>query len=170
MVYNMPWMAYGGIYPETFQKMADFEHVVAIKWSTPEGYAYDEVRKLSRDFNILENGHNLAQCYKLGGCGFIDHQATAYPAYELRILELLESGQYDEGQALWDAMSDPLNELYAKIVARSGGQARMKKGVMAVMGLPVGAMRPPSLPLAEQEMAELRELLIGFGWPVSEKS
>ena len=150
--------------------MADFEHVVAIKWSTPEGRAYDEVGKLSRDFNILENGRNLAQCYGLGGRGFIDHEATAYPAYELRILELLESGQYDEGQALWDSMSEPLEKFYAKVSLRCGGQAREKKGVMAVMGHPVGAMRPPSGPLSDAEMAELRDILVGIGWPVPDKA
>jgi hypothetical protein len=42
----------------------------------------------------------------------------------------------------------------------------MKKGMMALVGIPMGASRPPSLPLDDQEMAELRELLLSFGWPV----
>ena len=37
---------------------------------------------------------------------------------------------------------------------------------MALMGQPVGASRPPSKPLNEAELAELRDVLLGFGWPV----
>jgi hypothetical protein len=39
---------------------------------------------------------------------------------------------------------------------------------MALMGQPVGASRPPSKPLNEQEMDDLREVLLSFGWPVAQ--
>ena len=74
---------------------------------------------------------------------FLDHEATAYPAYELRILDLIESGQYDEAQQMWDRLTGPLDKLYADFALVSGGQARLKKGVMAAMGRPVGSQRPP---------------------------
>ena len=35
---------------------------------------------------------------------------------------------------------------------------------MAVMGHPVGASRPPSKPMNDEETAELREIVGGFGW------
>ena len=168
MVYNTPWMPYGEIMPETFHKMADFEHIVAIKWCQPRSYEYDVAAELSPKFNLLENGRNLARCYELGGKGFLDEQALAHPEHELKILEHLEAGRYEEGQAMWDAVSGPLGEFYQKLQARSGGQARLKKGVMNAMGHPVGSMRPPSLPLNDAEMDELRDLLRGFGWPVPE--
>ena len=168
MVYNTPWMPHGSIDAETFHRMADFEQVVAIKWCNPPDYAYEEMQRLAPIFNILENGSNLARCFQLGGCGFLDHEATAYPQYELQILEHLEAGRYDEGQAMWDRLAKPVDEFYVKVNKRSGGQARTKKGVMAVMGRPVGSMRPPSLPLDDQEMSELRDVLIGVGWPVPE--
>ena len=41
---------------------------------------------------------------------------------------------------------------------------------MAVMGHAVGAPRPPSEPLNEEELAELRELVTGWGWPVPEQA
>jgi dihydrodipicolinate synthase/N-acetylneuraminate lyase len=49
---------------------------------------------------------------------------------------------------------------------RSGGQARLKKAMMAVMGNPVGVSRPPSLPLTDGDMESLKELMVSFGWPV----
>jgi dihydrodipicolinate synthase/N-acetylneuraminate lyase len=86
----------------------------------------------------------------------------------LQILEHLEAGRYEDGQKMWDAISSPLNEFYRKIQSRSGGQARLKKGVMNAMGHNVGSMRPPSLPLSAEEMNELRSLLRSFGWTVAE--
>ena len=83
---------------------------------------------------------------------------------------LLEAGKFDEGQALWDSTSKPLGEFYRKLAGSSGGQARLKKAVMGIMGHPVGPMRPPSLPLSDAEEAELRALLVGFGWPVPSAS
>jgi 4-hydroxy-tetrahydrodipicolinate synthase len=168
MVYNTPWMAHGEIMPDTFHKMADFEHIVAIKWCMPRSYDYDEAKALAPKFNLLENGKSLGRIFELGGKGFLDEQALANPQYELQILEHLEAGRYDEGQAMWDAISVPLGKFYQKLQARSGGQARLKKGVMNAMGHPVGSMRPPSLPLNDQEMDELRDLLRSFGWQVPE--
>jgi 4-hydroxy-tetrahydrodipicolinate synthase len=170
MVYNTPWMPHGGIETSTFHRMADFEHVVAIKWCNFPGYDYEDLTGLTGVFNILDNSNQPGRCYKLGGHGFLDEQATAYPPHELKVLELLESGRHDEGQALWDSVSGPIGKFYARLAGKSGGAARVKKGVLSLMGHPVGSMRPPSEPLSREEMAELRRLLVGLGWPVPEVS
>ncbi len=170
MVYHTHWLPSGRIEIDTFKQFANMEHVVAVKWNTPPDVPYERMEELASDLNILDNSSQPGRCYKHGGRGFMDHQATAYPAHDLKVLELLEAGKYDEGQALWESVAVPLRQFYDKISLRSGGSARKKKGVMAVMGQPVGAMRPPSLPLNDEEMAELRELLVGLGWPVPEQA
>jgi len=166
MIYNNPWYPHGEIMADTFMKMAEFEHVVAIKWCQPRSYEYGEMETLAPHFNILENGTNIAECFRLGGVGFLDEQATAYPQHELDILAFMEAGKFDEGQALWDSVTNPLRDVYVKMTERSGGQARLKKAVMEAMGMPIGSMRPPSLPHSEEELEELRGLMRGFGWPV----
>ena len=123
------------------------------------------MREFTADFNILDNTNQPVRCLRNGGHGFLDHEATAYPAYELRILELIEAGQYDEAQEMWDAHTGPLDKLYAEYAQVSGGQARLKKGVMAAMGRPVGSQRPPSLPLTEGEMDQIRAVLRGPAGP-----
>ena len=166
MVYHTHWMPNGRIEMDTFRRMVDFEHVVAIKWSTPKDVPYESMAELVGDLNILDNSNQPGRCFRNGGHGVLDHQATANPQHELQILDLLESGKYDEAQAVWDSVSLPLLKFRAGILAKSGGAARLKKGVMAVMGHPVGSMRPPSLPLSDDEMVELRAILAGLGWPV----
>jgi 4-hydroxy-tetrahydrodipicolinate synthase len=170
MVYHTPGHHHSEIMPDTFRRMADFEHVMAIKWCQPLSYEYEEMEALAPHFNILENGSNLRQCFRLGGQGFLDEQATAYPKHDLTIRGLMEEGKFDEGHALWDSVNRPLRALYQKMVIRSGGQARLKKAVMTAMGMSMGPMRPPSLPHSAEELDELREILRGFGWPVPEKT
>ena len=167
MIYHTPWHSHGEIMPETFLKMADFEQVMAIKWCEPSSYKYEEMEALAPHFNILENGSNLKVCYQLGGCGFLDEEAPAYPQHDLKVLDLMESGRLDEGQELWDSATGPLQSFYSRMTVRSGGQARLKKAVMEAMGKSMGPMRPPSLPHSEEEMEELRGIIRGIGWPVS---
>jgi len=162
MIYNTWWLSGGNVLPETLLKMADFEHVVSVKWSVPEAQDYDDMSKFSSMFNVIDNSSQPVRCHKLGGRGYINLTSEVYPPHDLRIWELLESHQYDEAQELFDSVNNPLRELYAKQI--SGGQARLKKGMMALMGMPMGASRPPSLPLSEDEMAELRQVLLNFGW------
>jgi 4-hydroxy-tetrahydrodipicolinate synthase len=166
LVYNTYWYPHGNILPETFMKMKDFEQVVAIKWGVPEGQDYDAMAQLARTFNIIDNSSQPGRCYRLGGVGYINLTAEVYPPHDLAILELLVSGKYNEAQAAFDAVNRPLNDMYARLYERSGGQSTVKKGMMALMGPPMGPPRPPSLPMNEEELAELRRLLKRFGWPL----
>jgi 4-hydroxy-tetrahydrodipicolinate synthase len=166
MVYHTHWMSGGRIEVDTIMKMADIEQVAAIKWSAPDGVDYSEMSKFSSIFSVIDNGAGPAICHKLGGRGYINLTAEAYPAHDLKVWDLLEAGQYDEAQALHDSVNEPLRVLDEKFAGRSGGQARLKKGIMALMGQSVGASRPPSKPMNECELGEVRDVLLGFGWPV----
>ena len=122
MIYNTWWLGGGNVLPETLLKMADFEHVVAVKWSVPEDQDYEDMRQFAHIFNVIDNSSQAARCHKLGGRGYINLTAEIYPPHDLKIWELLENGQHDEAQALYDRVNNPLRELYAKQI--SGGQAR----------------------------------------------
>ena len=164
LVYNTYWYPNGYISPETFLKMRDFEQVVAIKWGVPAGEDYDAMIDLVPTFNIIDNSRQPGRCYRLGGVGYINETAEIYPSHDLAIHDLLLQGKYEEAQAKFDAVSDPLKAMYGRIAQRSGGQSTLKKGMMALMGRPMGPPRPPSLPMNEQEMADAREMMINFGW------
>jgi 4-hydroxy-tetrahydrodipicolinate synthase len=168
LVYNTPWQTYGSIEVATFEKMVDFEHVVAIKWHPSEPEGYEEIFKLAEVFNIIDNNSTPVQCHKLGGKGFINLTAEVYPPFDMRIWDLMERGDYETAQAEWTPVNTALYEFYGKLDARSGGQARTKKALMAAMGRDFGPSRPPSLPVSAEEMEELRGVLFGFGWPVPE--
>ena len=165
MIYNTPWWPFGSIYPGTFRKMVDLEHIAAIKWSPPEGYVYEDIFDLKETFNIIDNTVSPILNHKMGGRGYIQNELGVYPFHDLRVWDLMEKGQYDEAQALFDSVVPKLRAFSAKTKKKSGHKGGAK-AIMALMGRPVGPVRPPAEPLDEREMAELRELVVGFGWPV----
>ena len=166
MVYHTHWMPGGRIEVDTLVRMADFEQVAAIKWSPAEGQQYEEMTRFADVFNVIDNSASPVRCHKLGGKGFVQTTVFAYPPHDLKVWELMEKGRYDEAEEMYRRVQRPLREFSGRIHERSGGQARDSKGLMAIMGRPVGASRPPSKPLNDEEMTELRRIVDGFGWPV----
>ena len=166
MVYNTPWQRHGAINADTLHKMADFEHIVAIKWANHDDCQPAEMPALSKKFNMIENGNDRVGFHKAGGDGFLDKSSIAYPPHELKMWELLEANQYDEAQNLWDTIDAPIQALAQKAGKVSGGQARFKKMLMNAMGHGVGEQRLPTLPASKSEMNELKSLLSSLGWPV----
>ncbi len=155
----------------TYRRMMDFEQVVGIKWSVAASDGeYEDIFELADHFSIIDNSLQPVRSHRLGGRGYINMTSEIYPPHDLKIWGLLESRQYDEAQRLFDSVNGPLRAFYDKVSVRSGGQGRVKKGLMAVVGRPVGASRPPSKPLNDEELEELRYLVVGFGWPVAEPS
>ncbi len=174
MTYSVKWQRgdnyYGVIFPETLRKMVDFERVVAIKWSPQAGSDYEDIFDLKDRFNIIDNTGQPVRCHQLGGRGFVNMTAPVHPKHIVEIWDSMESGDYDDAQARWDSVEPTLRDFYSRVTQRSGGQARVLKAMMAVMGRPVGDSRPPSLPLTAEEMDELRRIMTAWGWPVARDS
>ena len=164
MVYQNHWYNYSAINAETLLKMKDFENIVCIKWASFPGCPDESMEELGKYFNLIENGNDRVGFHKRGGDGFLDKTVVAYPPHDLKLWKLLEQKKYSEAQELWDTEESSMKEIIGKIGANSGGQARMKKALMNVMGHEVGEQRPPTLPISESERSELRSVVIGLGW------
>jgi 4-hydroxy-tetrahydrodipicolinate synthase len=173
LVYNTWWFGDGSfgdrsMAPSTVRRLADStEHVVGIKWSAPPEGDYDDMRSFADVISVIDNSGDYVRCMQLGGAGFIGDVIVAQPAVELELWDHLANGRWTEAQALMDRIHLPAWEFLARTKARSGGY-RVAKGMLNVLGLPVGDPRPPTLPLQPDEMVELRALMASFGWPVAE--
>ena len=171
MIYNTYWFcqdaAKESMRPETMLRLKDAEHVVAIKWDTPEGQDYDGMRQFSDIFNVIDNSGQAVRCHKNGGRGYISSLVAVHPQHDLAIWKLLEAKRYEEAQAELDRVSGVIGPWRAKAGAKSGGY-RQGKGMMAAIGLPVGPPRPPTLPVDDEEQAEIKEILKALGWLVTE--
>jgi 4-hydroxy-tetrahydrodipicolinate synthase len=166
LIYNTHWFGVESISAETMLRLADAERVTAIKWDVPAGMDYDDMTKFSHIFNVIDNAGQQVRCHKNGGRGYISGFIAAYPEFDLEMWQLLERRQYAEFQQRMDEFNAAIRPLAQRSHQRSGGY-RFIKGMMAAVGQPVGPMRPPTLSFDEAEVAELREIVKGLGWPVS---
>jgi dihydrodipicolinate synthase/N-acetylneuraminate lyase len=163
LIYNTWWFGADSITAQTMLRLKDAEHVTAVKWAVPAHMDYDDMRQFAHIFNVIDNAGMPVRCHKNGGAGYISSHVAVYPPHDLKIWRLLEARRYDEAQAEWDRVERALAPLNAKSSKRSGGY-RFIKGMMAAMGRPVGPTRPPTLPMDEAEIAELRPVLRSIGW------
>ena len=114
----------------------------------------------------MDNSSRPVLCHRLGGRGFLTDGVAAYPPFYLGVWDLMEDGKYEDAQAAWDRVIPSLQEFYARVTEKSGGEAKVEKALSEIMGFPVGPPRLPSIPLNAEEIAELRALMVKWGWPV----
>ena len=169
MIYNTFWFGFPdmSMQADTMLRLTDAEHVVAIKWNVPEGQDFDDMRKFSQIFNVIDNSGQTVRCHKNGGRGFISSMAAVYPPHALKIWDLLEEHRYDEAQAEIDLPKQAMAGWSSKHGSRSGGYWQVK-AMMAAMGRPVGPARPPTLSATNDMVLELRDTFAKIGWPVPE--
>jgi len=170
MIYNTFWFGCESITAETMLRLADAEHITAIKWNVPQvrdkvehGPKYEDMQKFAHIFNVIDNSSQPVRCHKLGGAGYISGLVAGYPAHDLLVWKLLEAKRYDEAQAELDRVEAALRPLRVKSSAKSGGY-RFPKGLLAALGQPAGPPRPPTLPMDAAEVAELRGAVQKLGW------
>ena len=120
MIYNTYWFGAESIQAGTLLRLKDAENVVAVKWNAPEGQDYDDMRRFSHIFNVIDNSGQSVRCHKNGGRGRISSTATAYPAHDLKMWELLEARRYEEAQEEIDRVQTPTKKWRAKSTAKSG--------------------------------------------------
>jgi 4-hydroxy-tetrahydrodipicolinate synthase len=167
MIYNTHWFNKEGasMTADTMLRLKDAEHVIAIKWSPMEGQDYDEMRRFSKIFNVIDNSGQAVRCHKNGGRGYISGMIAVRPKRDLEAWQLLEQKRYDEAQARLDEGKSALAPWQAKVGKKSGGYRSMK-GLMAAIGLPAGPPRPPTLPIDDEELAEAKRIVKELGWVV----
>ena len=167
VVYVTPGLPHGSVFPKTLARMADFEKVVGIKWSPPDGVDFESAFELTDRFVILDNNGQPWRSHQLGGRGFLVDGVEAYPPFWLNIWDRLEAGDYEGARSEWERFHKPFAPFFAKVLSRSGSDAKVAKAMSKIMGMDLGPPRPPSLPLDEEELRELRAMMMDWGWPVA---
>ena len=157
MIYNTHWFCFNPVKEyvnaDTMLRLKDAERVVAIKWSVPAGEDYDQMRRFSDTFNVIDNWGDRVRTHRNGGRGFISSLIPAYPAHDLELWQLLEAGRYDEVKA---------KEARVEAAFASGGGS--PKAMLAAMGRPMGPSRLPSASLDEAQIAAARKAMTELGW------
>src|SRR3990172_7403470 len=152
LVYNTWWFADGSfgdrsMAPATVRHLAETtEHVVGIKWSAPPGEDWEVMRDFAGVISVIDNTGDYVRAAQLGAAGFIGDPIVTVPSIDLELWDLLEAGRWADAQALMDRIHLPTWEFVGRTKRRSGGY-RVAKGMLKLLGMPMGDPRPPTLPL-----------------------
>jgi len=158
MVYNNPATANVDLTPGIVARLSRIDNCRYIKESTLEVTRVRDIIELCGDRMTVFAGILGYESFWLGAQGWVAVCSNLIPAMSARLFELVaDAKDVDQALALYKKM--------LPIVKWVGGHRYVaaSKDALAMMGLPVGAPRPPRLPLPAADAAALRVELDRLG-------
>jgi len=163
---NIGMMAYNtmGWRPEFIAELAQVGKVIAVKDEVSDLKAFSAMVRLVGDRLAwicgIDHSAMIAHYYFMAGmqgftCGLINFA----PRYELEIYEAGVRRDYEKVLELQRLLA-PIARLRAKT------SGNLVKEAMNMVGLTGGSLRPPQIPMREEERMELKRLLIDLGLQV----
>ena len=155
MVYNNP-IAYGeDVTPEMFEELADEPAIVAIKESSDNvRRVTDIIARTGGRYAIFCGVDDLAmEAMLMGACGWVAGLVDAFPRETVAIYRLINDGRVEEGRSIYRWFSPLLHlDVSRKLVQNV-------KLVESIVGVGTEIVRPPRLPLAGEERAQVVALV-----------
>jgi 4-hydroxy-tetrahydrodipicolinate synthase len=158
MVYNNPATANVDLTPGIVARLSRIDNCRYIKESTLEVTRVRDIIELCGDRMTVFAGILGYESFWLGAQGWVAVCSNLIPAMSARLFELVaDEKDVDQALALYKKM--------LPIVKWVGGHRYVaaSKDALSMMGLPVGAPRPPRLPLPAADAAALRVELDRLG-------
>jgi 4-hydroxy-tetrahydrodipicolinate synthase len=158
MVYNNPATANVDLTPGIVARLSRIDNCRYIKESTLDVTRVRDIIELCGERMTVFAGILGYESFWLGAQGWVAVCSNLIPGMSARLFELAaDEGDVDQALALYRKM--------LPIVKWVGGHRYVaaSKAALAMMGLPVGAPRPPRLPLPATDAAALRVELDRLG-------
>jgi 1-pyrroline-4-hydroxy-2-carboxylate deaminase len=155
MVYNNPPIYKTDVTPEMLAALADCETVVCIKESSGATARFADIRRIMGDRLVLFCGLDdvVVESIMLGCVGWVSGLSNAFPHEANLLFELAATGRFDEAKKLYDWFM-PLLHLDAR-----ADLVQCIKLCEQLVGRGSERTRPPRLPLAGAERAEVERLV-----------
>ena len=165
MAYNVPAYNKNVMTPEIIDRLADIEHVVAIKDSATDWGDFYRAFELTKDRILYFTGqlslYGLA-AIEHGVVGAVSGAPNIWGPESVEFFNACKKGDkaralrlQKKGVDLWDIALANHRNLYPAI-----------KAGMNLQGLPGGCPRPPLRPLGEPDISELRDGMARLGFDV----
>lgn len=170
MLYNIPGRCGVEILPETLAKLAEHPRIVAVKQSLPD---VDPVSELATRLQRVRvpvapgaahavappmwiysgDDSHILSIMSAGGCGVVSVSGHLVGPQMKKMIELFESGQIDEARQLHLRLFPIFKGLFTTT------NPVLVKAALAMVGFPVGGLRPPIYGATAAEEATLRAIL-----------
>lgn len=153
IIYNIPSRCVVNLSPELLAELSRVENIVAVKQANPDLEQSRRLRELC-DLQIYAgNDDLLLDVLRLGGRGGICVASHLVGAQMSEVARLAHAGDLDGAAAL----TARLEPLYAALFATTN--PILVKAALAMVGRPVGGLRPPLVTADEGERSALADEL-----------
>ncbi len=159
VLYNVPGRTAVNILPQTVERLAEIENVVAIKEATGDmRQVSDVLRRCGERITVLSgDDFTTYTLLALGGKGVISVTANVMPRDVSRMCALYEEGRYDDARQLHFKL-EPLNA--AMFLETNPIPV---KTALSMMGRTTAELRLPLCEMSEANKESLRRTLLSYG-------
>ena len=159
IVYNIPVRTGSKIEPETLARMAEIKNIVGVKEATGSVDQAIDVIRLCGDRLAVYSGEDTLtfSLMSLGGKGVISTVANVAPKAMAELAEACLKGDWDRGRALQFKLIPLIHGMFIET------NPIPVKTALALMGKCRGDLRLPLTPMAEGNLAKLKQTMGEFG-------
>lgn len=155
MAYNNP--ATGGLdmSPALLKRLLQIPNVTMVKESTGDIQRMQLLKQMLGDDVAFFNGSNplVLAAFAAGSKGWCTAAPNLIPELNLALYSAVEKNDLSEAQRIFNKQFELLQFIVAK------GLPRTVKAGLEIMGFDAGALRPPLLPLTQEEKLKLKAIL-----------
>jgi len=160
--------ALGGVIftEDTLRQIAAIENVVALKEASFDARLYlltrRMIERLDRPIDLLTGDDNfIFESFVMGAEGALIGFGTLATDLQVEMVKLTQQNRWDDARAIWERIL-PLEEVVYGSPVRDY-RARTKVALKLLGVIDSTVMRPPLLPVGDEQTALIREALIGAG-------
>jgi 4-hydroxy-tetrahydrodipicolinate synthase len=167
MVYSTWWDGGVVLTPPLLRRLAEFEHVDAVKWSAPDSSSFAAGISAIADRLVVVDNHAIhIWGYLLGSRAFVTHVGNFWPEWAVALWHDLEGGDYEAATRRLVEFKAPWSAWAHRVGAVSGGEGPFIKAALELAGLAGGPPRPPSARATAAQIDDLRALFERSGVPM----
>jgi 4-hydroxy-tetrahydrodipicolinate synthase len=159
IVYNIPGRTGSKIEPETLARLAEIHNVAGVKEATGSVDQAIDVIRLCGDRLAVYSGEDslIYSLMALGGKGVISTVANVAPKQTAQLTQACLIGNWDQGRKIQFQLIPLIRSLFIET------NPIPVKTALALMGKCSGELRLPMTPMAEGNLAKLKNALSDFG-------
>lgn len=166
MVYSTWWEGGVTMTAPILRRLAEFDHVEAVKWSAPDADAFTAgLEAIADRLVVIDNQGMHVWGHLLGARGFVTHVGNFWPEYTVDLWHELERGDYPAATRRLLSFKREWGEFAGRVSAVSGGEGPFIKAGLELVGLHAGPPRLPSGRVSGAMLDELRVLFASAGVP-----
>ena len=170
IIYNTFWTS-SGVSFSMIERLSELDNVVGLKWAAPRTDAMefeDVCSHFSERFTIIDN--NLFFAFSampaMGARAFEVHLCNFWPAWGLKLIHEVDSGNYTEIARMMTAEAMPWYKLWVEIESNfTSGDGYLDKLCMELIGLPSSRCRPPTRDIRPHYRDATRSMMQSIGVP-----